>query len=177
MKILAFAAAIFSLAVVAVAQLTRDPMVAILAAAAMVCAYTTFRSSAISSFLKIFAAIFTIELVVFGAAYLVARMNWWPANLAEYRLPESLPLTVAMFSILVYVVSFIPLVRSMTRIADRYFDNGDITTARIWPLPAFQALERRVASAMVVFLVLINQAEVGMLVRLNFFSRDWFNAI
>ena len=30
---------------------------------------------------------------------------------------------------------------------------------------------------MVVFLVLINQAEVGMTVRLNFFSRDWFNAI
>ena len=52
-----------------------------------------------------------------------------------------------------------------------------MTTAQVWPLPAFRALERRVATWMVVFLVLINQAEVGMLVRLNFFSRDWFNAI
>ena len=30
---------------------------------------------------------------------------------------------------------------------------------------------------MVVFLVLINQAQVGIIVRLNFFNRDWFNAI
>ena len=28
-----------------------------------------------------------------------------------------------------------------------------------------------------VFLVLVNQAQVGISVRLNFFSRDWFNAI
>ncbi len=31
----------------------------------------------------------------------------------------------------------------MTRIADRYFDTDDMTTARIWPLPAFRALERQ----------------------------------
>ena len=38
-------------------------------------------------------------------------------------------------------------------------------------------LERRIAVAMVVVLVLINQAEVGITVRLNFFNRDWFDAI
>lgn len=177
MKILAIAAALFALAAAVVAEAKGDPIVGILAAASVACAFTTFHSARISSFLKIFVAIFTSELVVFGAAFLVARMDWWPKNLAEYALPESLPLTVAMFSILVYGVSFIPLVRSMMRIADRYFDNGDMTVARIWPLPAYRALERKVATAMVVFLVLINQAEVGMLVRLNFFSRDWFNAI
>jgi putative ATP-binding cassette transporter len=177
MKILAFAVALFSFAALAVARVTGDPVVGVLAVASLICAYTTFRSSTISSFLKIFVAIFTSELVLFGIAYLVARVNWWPAGLAEYRLPESVPLTVAMFSILVYLVSFIPLVRTMTRITDRYFENSGTTIARIWPLPAFEALERRVATAMVVFLVIINQAEVGMLVRLNFFSRDWFNAI
>ena len=30
---------------------------------------------------------------------------------------------------------------------------------------------------MVVFLVLVNQAQVGITVRLSFFNRDWFNAI
>jgi putative ATP-binding cassette transporter len=177
MKILAITAALFALAAAAVAEITGDPITGVLAAAALACACTTFQSSKISSFLKIFVAIFTTELVLFGAACLAARLHWWPPSLAEYRLPESLPLTVAMFSILVYGVSFIPLVRSMTKIADRYFDNADMTAARIWPLPGFRALERRVATAMVVFLVLINQAEVGMLVRLSFFSRDWFNAI
>ena len=177
MKILALAAALLSLVAAIVAQMKGDTIVALLAAAALGCAYTTYRSSAISSFLKIFAAIFTTETAVFGAGYLIAKMNWWPVSLAEYRLPESLPLTVAIFSILVYAASFIPIVRSMTHIADRYFDNDNMTTARIWPLPAFRLLERRLAAIMVVFLVLINQAEVGMLVRLSFFSRDWFNAI
>lgn len=177
MKLLALAAAVFSLAAIAVGFATGDRMVALLAAASIACAITTFLSSRISSFLKIFVAIFTTELIVFGTAYLVERLHWWPPQFAEYQLPESLALTVAMFSILVYAVSFIPLVRSMTRIADRYFDTSDTTVARVWPFPAFRGLERRVATAMVVFLVLINQAEVGMLVRLNFFSRDWFNAI
>ena len=99
MKILALAAALFSLAALAVAHVTGDPMVGVLAVVSMVCTYTTFRSSTISSFLKIFVAIFTSELVVFGIAYLAVRMHWWPASLAEYRLPESVPLTVAMFSL------------------------------------------------------------------------------
>ena len=30
---------------------------------------------------------------------------------------------------------------------------------------------------MVVFLVLVNQLQVGINVKLNFFNRDWFNAI
>ena len=49
--------------------------------------------------------------------------------------------------------------------------------ARVWPFPPYTALERRIAVAMVVFLVLINQAEVGIIVRLNFFNRDLFDAI
>ncbi len=65
----------------------------------------------------------------------------------------------------------------MTRIADRYFDTRDETRARIWPFPAFSARERQVAIAMVVLLVVINQAQVGMSLRLSFFNRDWFNAI
>jgi putative ATP-binding cassette transporter len=65
----------------------------------------------------------------------------------------------------------------MTGIADRYFETRDATVARIWPLPAFRPLERRLAVAMVVFLVLINQAQVAITVRLSFFNRDWFNAI
>ncbi|HEY1736703.1 MAG TPA: ABC transporter ATP-binding protein/permease [Methylovirgula sp.] len=177
MKILALVAALFSIAAFVVAKLTGNGMVLILAITATICAVTTFRSASISSFLKIFVAIFTIELVLFGSVYLIERLNWWPPKYAEYRLPVSVALTVAMFSILVYAVSFIPLVRSMTRISDRYFNADDVTTAQVWPFPAFRALERRVATWMVVFLVVINQAEVGMLVRLNYFSRDWFNAI
>ncbi|ACB95370.1 ABC transporter ATP-binding protein/permease [Beijerinckia indica] len=156
---------------------TGDLLVWLLAATSALCAVTTWQSRQISSFLKIFAAIFAVETVIFGSLCLLDKVGLWPESLADYALPESLPLTVAMFAILVYAVSFIPVVRSMTKIADRYFETSDPTIARVWPFPAFGAMERRLAATMIVFLVLLNQAEVGIDIRLSFFSRDWFNAI
>jgi len=177
MKFLAAAVAVFSVLSAIVAQRTSEPLVILLAVAGFICAFTTYRARAISSFLKIFAAIFATETVIFGSVFLLSKIDLWPKGLEDYLPPESMPVTVAIFAILVYLVSFIPVVGSMTQIADRYFNTDDQTTARIWPLPSFTARERYVAKAMIVFLVLINQAQVGIDVRLSFFSRDWFNAI
>lgn len=177
MHIFAAFVGIFSLAAAIISLKIGDNIVLLLAGVGFLCAFTTYRARAISSFLKIFAAIFAAETVVFGTVFLVAQVGLWPQSLEDYVVPESLPLTVAIFGILVYAISFIPVVRAMTRIADRYFNTDDGTTARIWPFPAFGARERRVATGMVVMLVLINQAQVGMQLRLSFFSRDWFNAI
>ena len=145
--------------------------------AALLCAFTTYRSTSISSFLKIFVGIFTTETVVFGAVVLAGRTGFWPAAYAQYLPPDSVPLTVAIFSALVYVIDWAPVVRQMTRIADLYYNASEQGQARIWPLAAFTALERRIATMMVVFLVLANQSEVGITVRLSFFNRDWFNSI
>jgi vitamin B12/bleomycin/antimicrobial peptide transport system ATP-binding/permease protein len=177
MKLLSLFVLGFALVAAFLAQRTGDIAIILLAATAFLCAATTFLSSRISAFLKIFAAIFATELIVFGTLYLISAAGLWPAGFEDYRLPDSLPLTVAIFAILVYAVSFIPVMRKMMTIADRYFVTADRGPARIWPLPAFVAFERRVAVAMIVFLVLINQAQVGITVRLSFFSRDWFNAI
>jgi putative ATP-binding cassette transporter len=177
MKFLALAVALFSAISAIIAQQTSEPLVVLLAVTGFICAFTTYRAYAISSFLKIFAATFAAETVIFGSIFLLSKVGLWPKDLEDYLLPESLPITVAIFAILVYLVSFIPVIRSMTLIADRYFNTNDKNPARIWPFPSFTAHERRIAAAMIVFLVLINQAQVGIEVRLSFFSRDWFNAI
>ena len=49
----------------------------------LLCAATTFRSTAISSFLKIFVGIFSTETIVFGLAVLAGRAEFWPADYAE----------------------------------------------------------------------------------------------
>lgn len=177
MKALAIAVALFAVAAALVAAKAEDATTALLAVTSFICAYTTYRSRHISSYLTIFVAIFAIELIIFGALCLIDVLHLWPASWADYQIPESLPLTVALFAIAVYLTSYVPLVQSMMRIADRYFDSRDMTTARVWPFPSYRSAERKVATAMVVFLVLINQAEVGINIRLSFFSRDWFNAI
>src|SRR6516162_4734724 len=143
----------------------------------LLCAATTFRSSDISSFLKIFVGIFSTETIVFGLAVLAGRAGLWPENYAAYQPPESLPLTVAIFSIIVYVVAQFGTVGQIMRIADRYFNADEVHSLRVWPFRPLTALERRLGVAMIVFLVLINQAQVGIIVRLNFFNRDLFNAI
>jgi putative ATP-binding cassette transporter len=177
MKPLSVCVALFGLLALVQPAIDLDPAGALLGVVALLCAAATYRSSAISSFLKIFVAIFSIETIVFGLAVLAGRNGLWPAAYAEYLPPDSLPLTVAIFAILVRVVAQSATVQQIMRIADRYFDADDIGQARVWPFRRFTAMERRIAVAMVVFLVLLNQAEVGVLLRLNFFNRDWYNAI
>ena len=177
MKLLSFAVALFGLVALVQPVLQMNAAEALLGFVALICAVTTFRSTAISSFLKIFVGIFSTETIMFGLAVVAGRAGLWPSYFAQVLPPESLPLTVAIFSILVYVVARFRTVGQIMRIADRYFNAGEIARARIWPFPAYTALERRIAIAMVVFLVVINQAEVGIIVRLNFFNRAWFDAI
>jgi vitamin B12/bleomycin/antimicrobial peptide transport system ATP-binding/permease protein len=177
MKTLSFTVALFSVLALGLAWKGGDVGSGALGIVALLCAFTTRRSTSISSFLKVFVGIFTTETIVFGAVVLAGRAGFWPAAYREYLPPDSLPLTVAVFSILVYLVAWAPVVRQMTRIADLYYNASEVGQARIWPLRAFTALERRIAVMMVIFLVLANQAEVGITVRLSFFNRDWFNAI
>jgi vitamin B12/bleomycin/antimicrobial peptide transport system ATP-binding/permease protein len=177
MKKLSLVVACFGLLSLLLAGTTHESSAAVLGAIALLCAVTTFRSSSISSFLKIFVGIFSTETVVFGLALLADWLGLWPESFGEYRLPESLPLTVAIFSILAFAVAQFDTVRQIMRIADRYFDTGETGRARIWPFRPYTALERHIAVAMIVFLVLVNQAEVAVMVRLNFFNRDWFDAV
>jgi putative ATP-binding cassette transporter len=177
MKPLSICVALFGLLALVVAALAQDASTAVLGAAALICAFTTFRSTAISSFLKIFVGIFSVETIVFGLLVLVARAELWPVAYADYELPGSLPLSVAIFSIAAHLVAQSDVVRQITRIADRYFDAGERAQARIWPFRPFTETERRIAIGMVVFLVLLNQAEVAITVRLSFFNRDMFNAL
>ena len=169
--------AIFAAACFALSPFSTEPTLPLLATAAAGCAIVTFRARNVSTFLRIFIATFATELVLIGSAYLLNVFDRWPAALEDYQITESLPLTLAVFAILIYGVSFIPVIRRITRIADGYFESPDVRPARVWPLPPFVASDRRIAAAMIVILVVINQIEVGISVRLSFFNRDWFNAI
>ena len=154
-----------------------DPTLLSIGAVGLLLALTTFRSSLISPFLRIFSTIFAVEYVVTGLAYLAVRTGWWPPGFSELMPPASLPTTVAIFGLLVYLISFIPVIRQITRLADPYFGTNDRENLQISGLGARAVTERRFASALIVALVVINQFQVGINVRLSFFNRDWFNAI
>ncbi|RNJ51257.1 ABC transporter ATP-binding protein/permease [Methylocystis hirsuta] len=177
MQKLSVAVAVFAALTALVGVHKGDSSLFVLVAAAALCAYTTWRAADMSSFLKIFAFIFSTETIVFGLVGLAQAEGLWPESLKDYAPPETMPLTVAVFSIIVYAISHIPVVREMTRIADLYFSSRDRGEGRVWPFKPFAARERAIAIAMVVVLVLLNQGQVGITVRLSFFNRDWYNAI
>ena len=118
MKQLSVGVALFGLLALVLAATMQDAWTAGLGVAVLLCAFTTYRSAGISSFLKIFVSIFSIETIVFGLTVLAARGGLWPQVYEDYELPESLPLSVAIFSIAVYVVAQADVVRQITRIAE-----------------------------------------------------------
>ena len=177
MRLLSFAVGAFAVATFLVGLHTPGTMVFLLAGAALACAITTFLSQRLSAFLKVFEATFAVETIVFGLAFLIDQLDLWPKAYENYTLPDSLPFAVALFGVFVYAISFIPVVRKMIGIADPYFEAATPTSARIWPLPAFVVAQNKLAAASLVFLIVINQAEVALDVRLSYFRADFTNAL
>lgn len=177
MRILALAVAAFA-ALVLILGVTggKNPLI-FLGAVGGLLAFTTLRAPTISSFLRVFAALFAVEYILFGSVTTLSLLGLWPKAMADFVPPESLPVTVGIFGILVYAISFIPVIGSIMRIADRFFDGDGRTSVQIWPFAKFQMSEQVLARVMVVFLIVVNQAQVAISVRLSFFNRDWFNAI
>ena len=157
--------------------LAADPTLLSIGAVGLMLALTTFRSPPISPFLRVFSTIFAVEYVVTAAAYVAVQAGWWPPSFSELAPPASLPITVAIFGLLLHLISFIPVIRQITRLADPYFVTNERGDLQIGGFGARQVTERRVASSLIVALVVINQLQVGINIRLSFFNRDWFNAI
>ncbi len=131
----------------------------------------------ISSFLRVFSTIFAVEYVLTSLAYLVARVDWWPTALTDAAPPASLHITLAVFALLVYLLSFVSVIGQITDLADPYFATGDRRDVGIVGFGRRQVAERHFAAALIALLVVLNQFQVAINVRLSFFNRDWFNAI
>src|SRR5437660_752071 len=157
--------------------LAADPTLAGVGVVGLMLALTTFRSPLISPFLRVFSTIFAVEYIVTGLAYVAVRAGWWPPSLSELAPPASLATTVAIFGLLVHLISFIPVIRQITRLADPYFVTNERGDLQIGSFGAHHVTERRFASLLIVALVVINQLQVAINIRLSFFNRDWFNAI
>src|SRR5215467_4349891 len=73
MKALSLAVALFGLLALVQPALQANPGDALLGVVALICAYTTYRAAAISSFLQILVGIFSTETILSGLAVLAGR--------------------------------------------------------------------------------------------------------
>ena len=175
MRIVSLAA--FAVLAFAAGFYADDGMALGLGAAAALAAVASLPSLRLPTFLKLMAELFTVETVIFGLAGLIDALGYWPDAYKEYALPRYLPIATAVFVIALTLISYVPFVRRMMRIADPFFEATTPLVIRpvfMRPKIVRQSAYGRIC---VVFLILVNQFQVAISVRINYFQLAFGNAI
>lgn len=175
MRMLSLAA--FAILALIIGGYREDEMTLLIAVASGLAAVASLPRWRMSTFLTLLCELFAIETVLFGLADLVAFTGYWPESLEDYELPRYLPLATALFILAIFGVSHFRLVRRMMRIADPFFAARTPISIRPWPGPPVILRQDIYARINVFFLILINQFQVAVALRFNFFQRDFGNAI
>jgi putative ATP-binding cassette transporter len=169
--------AIFAVLALAVGAYEEDAMALLIGAASGLAAAASLPRWKMSTFLTLLCDLFGIETVLFGLGDLAALLGYWPKGYEDYELPRYLPLATALFILVIFGVSYFRLVRKMMRIADPFFAARTPISIRPWPFTPIVLRQDIYARINVFFLILINQFQVALLLRFNFFQRDFGNAI
>jgi putative ATP-binding cassette transporter len=177
MRILSFAVAALAAVALLAGQQSGSAGLIGMGVVGILLALATFRAQGIATFLRIFSTIFAVEYVLTSAGSVLAQLGSWPASLQALAPPPSLAITIAVFGLVVYAISFVPSIRRIARLASPYFEAPESTTAQIWPAGPFRIGAGRLGVLLLVFLVVLNQVQVGISLRLSFFNRDFYNAI
>ena len=175
MRMLSLAA--FAALALVVGAYKEDGMTLLIGFASALAAVVSMPKWKLSTFLAILSDLFAIETLLFGLADIVSLLGYWPKAYEEYSLPRYLPLATALFGVVIFAVSHFGFVRRMTALTDPFFQARTPISVRPWPLPRMALRQSLYARINVFFLILVNQFQVALGVRLNFFYRDFGNAI
>jgi putative ATP-binding cassette transporter len=155
----------------------KDGMTLGLGAAATLAAAAAWPTIRIPTFLKIMSELFAIETFVLGGLILAETLDLWPAAYAAYAPARYLPIATALFVVAFTLLIRVPFVQRMMRIADPFFEARTPIVIRPRPLPPISLRQSVYARINVIFLILVNQFQVALGVRINYFGRDFGNAI
>src|SRR5271166_3292778 len=169
--------AAFAVLALAVGAYEEDGMMLLIGAASALSAAASAPLWRHSVFLAILSDLFAIETIAFGLADIVVLLGYWPHAYADYELPRYLPLATALFGVVIFAVSHLPFVRRLTAITDPFFAAQTPISISPWPLPPMALRQSLYTRINIFFLILINQFQVALGVRLNFFYRAFGNAI
>lgn len=176
MKLLGVVVAVFAAASIVVGAVSHNAVLYLLAGFSFAAAFTTYRSAGLSTFLQILIKLFSIETVVLGLCVFVSALGLWPKALAAVRIPSTVVMTVAMFSVICHLTSFIPVARKTLAITDRYFRASSSVSIPVGR-GRIAMRESTLAGGAIMGLIVLNQLEVWFSVLLTYASRDIFNAM
>jgi putative ATP-binding cassette transporter len=144
-------------------------------AVGFVTAACMFLTRSIGAFLRFFVVFYAIGFLLLVGLLLIQPLL--PASMAALVPPPLTAATAAAFAIMATLLQRIPVMRTVFAITDPYFSTREVGTFELWPLRPFRMQERWMALFLLGIIIIINLAQVAISVKLNFWNRDWFDAI
>ena len=126
-------------------------------------------------FLRFFVAFYAIAFAFLMGLMVVQGVL--PEAIAGLIPPPLTAFTAGAFVGFVWLMSRVPVVQQVVRIADPYFSSDDKMDQ---PLPYIGRLVQRekiIAMTLLALIILINLGQVAVSVQLSYWSRSWFDAI
>jgi putative ATP-binding cassette transporter len=143
----------------------------------LVLAGILYISRDIPKFLRIFLVMLAATHLVLVLLILGAGLDLITGDYRGYVPPPSSAVGATGFAALIYGLSYVPVIRTICRITDRYLESQADSLIRIPFIGLVRAREGTIGTWIVAILIALNLAQVALNVRLNFFSRDMFNAL
>jgi vitamin B12/bleomycin/antimicrobial peptide transport system ATP-binding/permease protein len=168
--------AAIGLALLALSLAGRGELPVYLPLVTLATAGLVFLSRGIPKFLRVFVATLAAAHVLLLAILVVAWAGLVPKGYESYVPPVSTPIGAFGFAVLIYGASFIPVIRTIMGIADRYYESRADSIVRLPFFGEVRATEGSIGTMFLAVLIGINLFQVALNVRLNFFSRDLFNS-
>lgn len=146
-------------------------------ASGLVLAVIVYLARTISPYLRIFVTMYAAGYLLLASASLLKALGWMPEFLAELMPPDFSASAAVAFALVVYGASFIPVIRTITALADPYFHAPESSSQFGKPFSWFGRTEGQVGGRLVALLIAINFIQVAMQIRFNVFYGDLFNAL
>lgn len=135
-----------------------------------------FLSHRVPRFMATFIGTLAVTHIVLVTLLLADAFNVVPFGWNAYVPPPAMAVAASVAATLVYACSFIPVIRTIMAIGDRFYSAQEPGEMKIGRFVAIRAKEGRIAIGLLALIIAINLFQVALSVRLNFFSRDMFNS-
>lgn len=134
-------------------------------------------SRPIALFLRIFIVMYALGYLFLATMSALGTTGWLAKGVQDLLPPPFMATAAVVFALIVYGVSFIPVIRTVMGLADPYFHSaGPAGNSYGWFGRLF-GTEGKAACVMVGIIIAGNFVQVGLQIRLNLWYRDLFDAL
>lgn len=134
-------------------------------------------SQNISTFLRVFIVMYGLGFLMICAGNTLRGLNMAPNNLLPFIAPPFMATACACFAAIVFFVSRLSIVQTITGLADPYFHSTRPAAESYGFFGRWFKSEGHAARAMVGVIIAENFAQVAMQIKLNVWYRDLFDAL